>query len=111
MPDVLARLCARAFSADSLSVPPALRFARAVKLSSTLKGKSWDTDLDLINDGDACMLSFLEGGTGTETQRIPTAHLYTDISQLLRVRRIGANVLAFFGVRDSSTDRSRILKT
>ena len=109
MPDVLARLCARAFSADGLSVPPALRFARAVKLSSTLKGKSWDTDLDLINDGDACMLSFLEGGTGTETQRIPTAHLYTDISQLLRVRRIGANVLAFFGVRDSSTGSWRQL--
>ena len=107
--DVLARLCARAFSADGLSVPPALRFARAVKLSSTLKGKSWDTDLDLINDGDACMLSFLEGGTGTETQRIPTAHLYTDISQLLRVRRIGANVLAFFGVRDSSTGSWRQL--
>ena len=109
MPDVLARLCARAFSADGASVPPALRFARAVKLASTLKGKSWDTDLDLINDGDACMLSFLEGGTGTETQRIPTAHLYTDISQLLRVRRIGANVLAFFGVRDSSTGSWRQL--
>ena len=109
MPDVLARLCARAFSADGASVPPALRFARAVKLASTLKGKSWDTDLDLINDGDACMLSFLEGGTGTETQRIPAAHLYTDISQLLRVRRIGANVLAFFGVRDSSTGSWRQL--
>ena len=109
MPDVLARLCARAFSADGASVPPALRFARAAKLASALKGKSWDIDLDFINDGDACMLSFLEGGTGTETQRIPTAHLYTDISQLLRVRRIGANVLAFFGVRDSSTGSWRQL--
>ena len=109
MPDVFARLCARAFSADGQSIPPALRFARTVKLAAAAKGRSWDTELDFCSDGDACMLSFLEGGDGAELERIQSALVYTDISQVLRVRRIGANVLAFFGVRDSSTQSWRQL--
>ena len=103
MPDVVARLCARAYSADGASVPPALRFARAAKLTTALKARQWGSDVDFSSDGDACMLSYIEGGSGTELVRIPADQTYTDISQLLRTRRIGANVLAFFGVRDGAT--------
>ena len=79
MPDVFARLCARAFSADCQSIPPALRFARTVKLAAAAKGRSWDTELDFCSDGDACMLSFLDGGDGAELERIQSALVYTDI--------------------------------
>ena len=103
MPDVMARLCARAFSADGQSVPSYLRFARATKLSEAVRGRSWATDLDICSDGDACMLSFIEGGDGSEIDRLTKEAVYTDISQVLRIRRIGANLLAFFGVRDSAT--------
>jgi hypothetical protein len=103
MPDVIGRLCARAFSADGVSVPPALRFARALQLTASLRGRQWGAELDICNDGDACMLSYIEGGTGTEIVRVPHDSVYTDISQVLRTRRIGANLLAFFGVRDSTT--------
>ena len=95
MPDVIGRLCARAYSADGTSVPPALRFARAVKLTTALAGRSWDKDVDIPNDGDACMLSYVEGGQGTEIERVPASDLYADISQLARCKRIGANLLAF----------------
>ena len=95
MPDVIGRLCARAYSADGTSVPPALRFARAVKLTAALAGRSWDKDVDIPNDGDACMLSYVEGGQGTEIERVPASDLYADISQLARCKRIGANLLAF----------------
>ena len=109
MPDVMARLCARAFSGDGVSIPPALRFARAVKLTAAVKGKAWDPELDIVNDGDACMLSYIEGGSGMETDRVAADRVYTDISQVLRVRRIGANLLSFFGVQDSSTNSWRQL--
>ena len=103
MPDVVGRVCARAFSADGSTVPPALRFARAVKLAAALKGRLWEAELDFCNDGDACMLSYIEGGTGVEIERVPHDMVYADIAQVLRVRRIGASVLAFFGVRDGPT--------
>ena len=109
MPDVAARLCARAFSADGQTVPPALRFARAPKLAAALRGRTWETDLDLCSDGDACMLSYLEGGDGTDVDRIHSDRLYTDVSQLLRIRRIGANVLAFFGIKDAPAQSWRQL--
>ena len=109
MPDVLARVCARAYSADGISVPLSLRFARAVKLCDALKGRKWEETLDFINDGDAVMLSYIEGGQGGEVDRVPTAEVYTDISQVARVRRIGTNVLAFFGVLDSPTKSWRQL--
>ena len=109
MPDVLARVVARAFSADNMSVPLPLRFARATQLHIACKGRSWETDLDLINDADACMLSYIEGGQGTEIHRIPSHHLYTDISQVLRCKRIGANLGLFFGVRDGATGSWRQL--
>eukprot|EP00966_Prymnesium_polylepis_P074083 1719226-Prymnesium_polylepis.1 len=55
------------------------------------------------------MLSFLEGGDGAELERIQSELVYTDISQVFRVRRIGANLLAFFGIRDSPTQSWRQL--
>ena len=109
MPDVLGRLCARAYSADGTSIPPALRFARAVKMYEALKGRAWEKHLDFINDGDAVMLAYIEGGQGTEVTRVAPDALYTDISQVARVRRIGTNVLAFFGLHDSPTKSWRQL--
>ena len=109
MTEVVARLCARAYSADGTSVPSALRFAHAVKLTAALKGRSWDTDVDLPNDADACMLSYIEGGDGSEIQRVPASLVYADISQLARCKRIGANLFAFFGIRDSSQNSWRQL--
>ena len=103
MSDVIARLCARAFSADGATIPPALRFARAGLLTAALKGRQWGTEVDFCSDGDACVLSYIEGGSGTQLMRIPRDNIYTDISQVLRVRRIGTNVLAFFGIRDGPT--------
>jgi hypothetical protein len=74
MPDVLGRLCARAYSADGTSIPPALRFARAVKNSRCTKRSrgalAWEKHLDFINDGDAVMLAYIEGGQGTEVTRV-----------------------------------------
>ena len=109
MPDVIARLCARAFSADGASVPSALRFARAEKLTAALKARTWGLDLDFVNDGDAVMLSYIEGGTGAEIVRVDSDRVYTDVSQLLRTRRIGANVLSFFGIVDGATHSWRQL--
>ena len=109
MPDVLARVVARAFSADNKSVPQPLRFARAIKLHTELKGRTWDDDVDFINDADACMVSYLEGGNGIEINRVSSDALYTDISQVLRTKRIGSNILAFFGVLDSDTKSWRQL--
>ena len=103
MADVIGRLCARALSADGASVPPALRFARATKLTAALRARAWGQDVDFCSDGDACMLSYIEGGSGNEYERVPAERVYTDISQVLRVRRVGTNVLAFFGVHDSPT--------
>ena len=109
MPDVLARVVARAFSADNKSIPLALRFARATACYGQLKGKAWETELDLVNDADACMLSYIEGGQGTEIVRTPFHLIYSDITRVLRIKRIGANLFAFFGVMDEATNSWRQL--
>ena len=103
MTDVIGRLCARAYAADGCTIPPALRFARAVKLTAALRGRSWGTDVNFITDGDACMLSYIEGGDGGDVESIPKDKLYADISQVRRSQRIGTNVLAFFGIKDAPT--------
>jgi hypothetical protein len=55
------------------------------------------------------MLTYVEGGQGGEIDRVPAADVYTDISQVARVRRIGTNVLAFFGILNSPTKSWRQL--
>ena len=105
MPDVLGRLCAPGHTWRTGGVHPtsAVRFARAVnmavKIQEALKGRAWDKSLDFINDGDAVMLAYIEGGQGTEIMRVAHDALYTNISQMARVRRIGTNILACFGLR------------
>ena len=116
--DVVGRLCARAYSADGQSIPAALRFARATKLTAELRTRAWGgstslhTDanfVDFSTNGDAVMLSYIKGGDGENVTAGSKTSVYTDISQLIRVRRLGANVLAFFGIRDGATQSWRQL--
>jgi len=77
MSEVIARVVARAFSADGASVPPAVRFARAEALTAALRSRQWGIEVDFINDGDACILSYIEGGSGCEIDRVPRDRVYT----------------------------------
>ena len=104
MPDVIAILVARAFSSDNKSVPAALRFARCTRMESALRRKGdWDEKLDMSSDGDAVMLATIEGGDESHVVRLPAGTAYLDLVQVSRSKRIGANILAFFGVLDSDT--------
>ena len=102
MPSLFARACARAFSPDGNSVPLPLKFAKCDKLAATFRSKAWDT-IDFCSDGDAVMLAYIEGGDGSEVERVPATQLYADISQVRRVLRIATNCLALLGIANGPT--------
>ena len=99
MSAVLGTVVARAFSASGSSVPAPLRHLQCPMLESQLRPKGGWKGADVINDADGAQLCHIKQVHISALVRVPGHMVYSDLHQVLRIQRIMAALLAFFGVR------------